>query len=225
MKLVKIYSIGQSKFEDTYNLQISLFNKLIENNEKYVGYIIFCEHYHVITIGLHANTKNLKVNEDVLAKKNISLIKTDRGGDITYHGFGQLICYPILNLKRINIGPKLYVSLLENSVINTLKEYDLEAYSKPKTAGVWIISKKNKTEKKICSIGIRISKGITLHGLALNVNTDLSYFNFINPCGLASESMTSMANELNKIIPLKEVEKKLFLNILKIFNLDHEIIN
>lgn len=170
-------------------------------------FLLLLEHYPVITIGKSGNSLNILFNEDALKNKEVSVYHTDRGGDVTYHGPGQLVGYPILNLRYYKKDVKWYVKSLEEVLINVLNEYGIKAEIIPKLIGVWV---KN---KKIASIGVRIRKWITTHGFALNVNNDLTPFSYIIPCGIKDVDITSMKEVLNKEIDMKKLKK----NIIKEF--------
>lgn len=170
-------------------------------------FLLLLEHYPVITIGKSGNSLNILFNEDALKNKEVSVYHTDRGGDVTYHGPGQLVGYPILNLRYYKKDVKWYVKSLEEVLINVLNEHGIKAEIIPKLIGVWV---KN---KKIASIGVRIRKWITTHGFALNVNNDLTPFSYIIPCGIKDVDITSMKEVLNKEIDMKKLKK----NIIKEF--------
>jgi len=170
-------------------------------------FLLLLEHYPVITIGKSGNNLNILFNEDALKNKGVSVYHTDRGGDVTYHGPGQLVGYPILNLRYYKKDVKWYVKSLEEVLIKVLNEYGIKAEIIPRLIGVWV---KN---KKISSIGVRIRKWITTHGFALNVNNDLTPFSYIIPCGIKDVDITSMKEVLNKEIDMKTLKK----NIIKEF--------
>ncbi len=155
------------------------------------GVVLLCEHPHVYTLGRSGEAHNLLVDREFLASIGASYYHTDRGGDITYHGPGQLVGYPILNLGPLGLGLKQYIDLLEQSVIQTIGEWGLRGERLSGATGVWIEGR-----RKICAIGVRASRFVTMHGFALNVTTDLSYFGHINPCGFVDKEVTSMAREL-----------------------------
>ena len=160
---------------------------------------IFLEHPPVFTLGFRGGLENLMVSGDFLQKSQISLVKVERGGNITFHGPGQLVVYPIIDLKRAGLGVKDYVLRLENAMINTLKEWQIEAHNDPERIGVWM------ENRKIGSIGVAIKRGISFHGLALNVNVRLGPFSWINPCGLKGITITSVKKELGKKVPMKDI--------------------
>ena len=159
--------------------------------------IIFCEHPHVYTLGRHGKAHNLLVNNDFLERINACYYQVDRGGDITYHGPGQIVCYPLLDLERLHYGLKHYIFTLEEIVIQTLRHHHIEAQRLAGATGVWIDAGKP-TARKICAIGVHASHFVTMHGFALNVNTDLSYYRHINPCGFTDKGVTSLQQETGK---------------------------
>lgn len=169
-------------------------------------YLFLVEHNPVITFGKHAKESNLLLSEKDAADRGVTLFHIERGGDVTFHGPGQLVVYPILDLEYHHLGVKDYVNLLEEAVIMTLKEFNIQGERVEGASGVWI-DKGRERERKICALGIKCSRFVTMHGLALNVNTDLSGFRMINPCGFVDKGVTSMAKELGKEIDMDEVKK------------------
>jgi len=203
--------LGTIEYGDALQIQKELFYKKIKNKTLGVensNDILICEHPHVYTLGKSGNENNLLVNDAFLKKINATFFKTDRGGDITYHGYGQLVVYPIVDLDNFNIGIKEYIYKLEYMIINVLKEFNINGEISDGNIGVWLDVGK-KTERKICSMGVKVSKGITMHGLALNVNTDLSYFKHINPCGFIYKSTTSIKNEIGNKADFNKVKEKI----------------
>ena len=172
--------------------------------------IIFCEHPAVLTIGKHGNVNNLLTSNSTLKIKKIELFRIERGGDITFHGPGQLIAYPIVKLHQPLISIKQFINKLEQIIINTLSAFNISTIRKPKYIGVWV------KDKKIASIGIAVTKHVTFHGLALNVSTDLSFFEMINPCGHEEITMTSMEKILQQKVPIKNVQQELQNQFIKI---------
>lgn len=168
-----------------------------------VGWLIFCEHPHVYTLGRSGKEDNLLVDEEFLCSKGVSLHRTERGGDITYHGPGQIVGYPILDLQRLGLGLRRYVEALEEAVIETTAEFGINAGRVPGKTGVWV------RDKKICAIGVRASRGVVMHGFALNVSTDLRWFELVNPCGFVGGAVTSMEKETGRKIEIDEVKKLL----------------
>ena len=201
--------LGRIRYREAWDYQEKLFDAVIrdklDKREEKNQYLLFCEHEHVYTIGKSGNRQNLLIARSVCESKQIDLHEIDRGGDITYHGPGQLVVYPIIDLEAFHIGIKKYISLLEDVVIATLREYNIEGEKDEKAMGVWIDPAHPAKARKICAIGVRASRFVTMHGLALNVNSDLSYFNYINPCGFTDRGVTSMAKELGCEVDGREV--------------------
>jgi lipoyl(octanoyl) transferase len=192
--------------------QKSLFDAAIERklaHKPVRNTFIFCEHPHVITIGRHGSIANLLFPEEVLREKRISLFRADRGGDITYHGPGQLVVYPILDLESFHTGLKEYICRIEVAVIDLLAAYGIQSVRLAGATGVWINAGRAGL-RKICAIGVRSSHYVTMHGFALNVSTDLEYFKLINPCGFKDKGATSMEKELDRKIDMEEVKARLF---------------
>jgi|GEM_PF-30728 len=174
---------------------------------------IVCEHPHVYTLGKSGQANNLLINDDFLKKIGASYYHIERGGDITYHGPGQLVGYPILDLDRHNLSLKKYIFLLEEAIIQTLSDYQITSSRMDGATGVWL-DVGGKNPRKICAIGVRASRSVTMHGFALNVNTDLSYFSHINPCGFTDKGVTSMAKELQKSVDIDDVKRQVFAHFL-----------
>lgn len=215
--------LGLTSYKDTWDYQEELFQKVISaklNDDAAIEqYILFCEHRHVYTLGKSGNRQNLLIAEHVCKSKNIDFFPINRGGDITYHGPGQLVVYPIIDLEELGVGIKTYISMIEDVVIEVLNTYGIKGEKDEKAMGVWI-DKDNPTKaRKICAIGVRASRFVTMHGLALNINTDLSYFSYINPCGFTDKAVTSMQQELGKWIDLEEVSKRMKDAFEKIFDI------
>ncbi|MBN1252490.1 MAG: lipoyl(octanoyl) transferase LipB [Bacteroidales bacterium] len=207
--------LGKINYKDAWDFQHKLFNENIENkrlNKPTKNKLLFCEHNNVYTIGKSGNQSNLLLNNISLKDKGIEFYNIDRGGDITYHGHGQIVAYPIFDLDTLNIGTREYIYKLENTVIKTMEEYGIECGRLDGAAGIWIEPEIVANSRKICAIGVRSSHRITMHGLALNVNTDLTYYNYINPCGFTERGVTSMQKELNKHIDFEDVKAALLKN-------------
>ncbi len=194
-------------YQHAWDKQTALFDAIIERkrlNEKSDNYILFCEHPHVYTIGKHGGENNMLISEEKLKQINATYFHIDRGGDITYHGPGQIVCYPIIDLDKYKLGLKDYIYLLEEAVIRVCKHYGIEAGRMQKATGVWLDIDKP-TARKICAIGVRCSHFVSMHGLAFNVNTDLRYFSYINPCGFVDKGVTSLQKELGAPLNYEEV--------------------
>lgn len=213
---LEIIDFGVSEYAETLSLQLNLFNELVEAKKSKGNdgkeYILIGEHFPVYTLGRRGNITNFLISEESLKRKGIDVFKIERGGDVTYHAQGQLIVYPILDLERHRLGVKDYVNLLEESVIRLLKQYDVEAERVEGATGVWI-DKEKPTERKICAIGIKCSRFCTMHGLALNINTDLSGFSYINPCGFIDKGVTSLKKERSQTFDMQKIKED-FLDIL-----------
>ena len=199
----QIQDLKRKNYKDTLKIQERLRKQVLINS--YKESLILVEHDHVYTLGKNANSSNI-LNEVC------EVIKTERGGDVTYHGPGQLVAYPIIDLKKRQIGVKTYVQQIEQLISKTLEEYGLSTHVPRQETGVWV------NDRKIASIGIHISKGVTMHGLAINVNTNLSYFDNIISCGIDGVKMTSLHKELGKKIPMNDIKKQLVNNFKQIFN-------
>ena len=181
--------------------------------------LIFCEHPHVYTLGKSGKPGHLLLNESGLKEKKAAFYFINRGGDITYHGPGQLVCYPILDLDNFFTDIHLYLRTLEEAVILTLADYGLNAGRYPGYTGVWFDAD-NEKARKICALGVRCSRWVTMHGLALNVNTDLEYFKNIVPCGINDKDVTSMQRELGELVDMNEVRKILRHHISVLFDME-----
>ncbi len=172
------------------------------------SYFLLCEHPHVYTIGKSGKENNLLVSETILKAKGAEFFKIDRGGDITYHGPGQIVGYPIFDLETFGMGVKKYVHNIEEAIILTLKNYSVSGERLPGATGVWLdVDKPGKT-RKICAIGVKVSRAVTMHGFAFNVNTNLGYYSYINPCGFTDKGVTSMQNETGKEMDVKRGKTK-----------------
>lgn len=212
---------GLIDYKEAWDKQEHIFEKKVAakiNSEKNIEQdFIFCEHPHVYTLGKHGERNNLLINDDFLKKINATYYHINRGGDITYHGFGQIVGYPILDIESLGLSLKGYISTIEEMIIITMKEYGIESERLDGATGVWIDTNTPKA-RKICAIGVKASRHVTMHGFALNVNTDLKYFQYINPCGFVDKGVTSMSKELGREIDMEEVRHKLFENFVKIIS-------
>ncbi len=226
-RTVHFTDLGLKEYKETWDYQEKLFNATQEIKQNSAltsplpptpNYLIFCEHPHVFTLGKSGSENNLLINLIQLKAKNATFFKTNRGGDITYHGPGQIVGYPILDLENFSLGIKSYIDHLEEVIMLTLKEFGITSNRLAGATGVWIDSN-TPSARKICAIGVRASRYITMHGFALNINTDLSYFSHINPCGFTDKTVTSMQKELGRDISLDEVKKSLMNNFEKVFSL------
>jgi lipoyl(octanoyl) transferase len=215
-KNIVFRDLGTMKYKDAWDYQENLHSEMvarkIKNEPDYADfpeYILFCEHPHVYTLGKSGDEENLLINYIQLQAKNAEFFKTNRGGDITYHGPGQIIGYPIIDLDKHKIGVKKYIFALEESIILTLKHFGIESARLEGATGVWLDGNVPGRARKICAIGVRVSRGITMHGFAFNVNTDLTYFDHINPCGFTDKGVTSLSKELGREISMEEVKPRL----------------
>ncbi|MFN9688834.1 MAG: lipoyl(octanoyl) transferase LipB [Bacteroidota bacterium] len=222
---VKFQDLGLTDYFDTWQYQTEIHQKLkdekkIINNPNPSHNLIFCEHHAVFTLGRSGSQENLIVSPEYLAENNIQFYKINRGGDITYHGPGQIVGYPIFDLDLFFNDVHKYVRLLEESVIQTLEHYNITGYREPGYTGVWINSGYEK--RKICAIGVHLSRWISLHGFAFNINTNLDHFNYIIPCGIKDEgkSVTSLEKELGAKQNIDEVKYILKNKISSIFEFD-----
>jgi len=172
------------------------------------GYLLFCEHPHVYTLGKSGSDNNLLVNEAMLKEKGATFFRIDRGGDITYHGPGQIVGYPIIDLESFSLGVKQYVHNIEEAIIRTLETYNIKSERLEGATGVWLDTNLPGKARKICAIGIKVSRYVTMHGFAFNVNTNLDYYNYINPCGFMDKGVTSMEKELGRKLDFEEVKKE-----------------
>jgi len=208
--MIVFEDLGLIDYKKAWDYQKKVFNEVLEckknpiNTQNINQKVLLCEHPHVYTLGKNGNLSNLLIDLNLIKNINAEFYHIDRGGDITYHGPGQLVGYPIIDLEFFNIGIKKYIYLLEESIINTLKHFNINAERYKGATGVWL-DPYTSNARKICAIGVKVSNFITMHGFALNVNTDLNYFKYINPCGFTDKGVTSVEKELNTKINIKEV--------------------
>lgn len=196
---------GLTDYQKAWDKQEKAFNEAIEL--KSVGKIpvnrlIFCEHPHVLTLGKHGDAHNLLYSDEFLNQKGVALYRTNRGGDVTYHGPGQIVGYPIFDLEQFGLGLKQYIHRMEEVIIRFLKIYGIESDRLEGATGVWLGKDTPSKARKICAIGVRSSRFVTMHGFALNINTDLSYFQLINPCGFVDKGVTSLEKELDHTLDM-----------------------
>ena len=184
------------------------------------NYLLFCEHPPVYTLGKSGSMQNVLLSEKEMEDKEIEFFKTNRGGDITFHGLQQIVGYPILDLEKFYTDIGIYLRNLEEVIIKTIAEYGITGERSKGETGVWIEPGILGKERKICAMGIRCSRWITMHGFALNVNTDLSYFENIIPCGIVNKQVTSLKKELKKDVDIEEVKQKLKNNFCKVFEVE-----
>jgi lipoyl(octanoyl) transferase len=218
---IQFTDLGSIEYNQAWQFQESKFNEIVR--AKSTGartaqqHLLFCEHPHVYTLGKSGAESNLLINHIQLQAKHAQFVKTNRGGDITYHGPGQIVGYPILDLEVIGIGLKKYIYLLEEVIISALADFNISSQRLEGATGVWVDAQHPAKARKICAIGVRTSKWVTMHGFALNVNTDLSYFDFINPCGFTDKKATSMEKEIDKNPGIDKVKANVKSHFEKIF--------
>lgn len=227
-KKVSFKDLGLIDYKKCWDFQEELFAEILDvksSNRKEnktvstKNHLIFCEHPHTYTLGKSGDEKNLLVNEDYLKIRGATFHKINRGGDITYHGPGQIVGYPILDLDNFFTDIHKYLRFLEEAVILTLKEYGLESERSPGETGVWFDVGTPKA-RKICALGVKSSRWVTMHGFAFNVNSDLSYFGNIVPCGITDKNVTSLQNELGREIKMNEVRNKLKAHLVELFDME-----
>jgi lipoyl(octanoyl) transferase len=225
-KTVEIHDIGLVDYEEALNFQLKLFNEIINTkisnrknrtNIKTKNHLVFVEHNSVYTLGKSGKISNLLLDENDLKKNDIKFYNTNRGGDITYHGPGQIVCYPILDLDNFFTDVHKYLRFLEETIILTLRDYGIKGERSENETGVWL-DVNTRNPRKICALGVKASRWVTMHGLALNVNNDLSYFNDIVPCGIKDKSVTSISVECKKNIEENFLKEKIIKNFLKLFS-------
>ncbi len=209
MKQVQLIRTGISRYNHIWKLQQNLFQQV--TREQADNYLVLTEHYPVITIGQKSNPAHLLASEVYLRQQGIDLFHVDRGGDITFHGPGQLVGYPVLNLLDFKPDIHWYLRNLEEVIIHTLAEFKLPAKRIKNLTGVW------SGNKKTCAIGVKITRWVTMHGFALNVSTDLNYFKHIIPCGISGKGVTSIFEQIGNIIDLNDVSSRVCANFAEIF--------
>ena len=215
----KAWDFQEEIFKKAIDLKIKHRDGLTEELPQHQ--LIFCQHPHVYTLGKSGSEQNLLIGEAMLKQKGATYYKINRGGDITYHGPGQLVAYPILDLDQFFTDIHKYMRFLEESVILTLAEFNIKAGRVDGLTGVWIDGGQP-NERKICAMGVKSSRWVTMHGLALNVNPDLSYFNNIIPCGITDKAVTSMEKELGKKVDFNLVAEVLKEKIAQVFDFDYK---
>ena len=225
-KKIILRDIGKSSFSDAWEYQEDIFKKIIdqkiknrsnENKMETNNFLIITEHDPVYTIGKSGNISNLLLNDDEMKTQGIEFYKINRGGDITYHGPGQIMGYPIIDLDNFFTDINLYLRKLEEVIINTLKSYDLEGFTIKGETGVWV-KENNGLSKKVCAFGIRASRWVTMHGFSFNVNPELNYFKNIIPCGITDKGVTSVSELKNRNIEMNEIKQILYKNFAESFN-------
>lgn len=216
------YDFGVMSYKETWRRQKKMMSELLrqkKNGEPHGNFLLFVEHPHVYTLGKSGDEANMLANALQLRAKNAEYIHTDRGGDITYHGPGQIVVYPVMDMENFALGVKEYINALEEVIIFVLVEYAIEGKRLEGATGVWL-EPYTARARKIAAIGVKCSHYITMHGFALNANTDLSYFDAINPCGFTDKGVTSIAREKGGPIELFELKEKLKKAFTLIFDMD-----
>ncbi len=223
-------NLGLIDYKEAWDFQEQKFEEVVatklkkrENPQSNTGtlhHLIFCEHPHVYTLGKSGEHANLLITDDLLKKIGATFYKINRGGDITYHGPGQIVGYPIFDLEEMGLGIKEYIHNLEKAIILTLAELGIASSRLDGATGVWLDANDASKARKICAIGVRASRFVSMHGFALNVNTNLDYFRYINPCGFIDKGVTSIAVELGPEQSLPQIESLLLKHIQQVFNLN-----
>ena len=227
MKKVHFQDLGLIDYKEAWDFQEKLFkanvDAKIENRKaektitETINHLIFCEHPHVYTLGKSGDESNLLLSEALLQQKGATYYKINRGGDITYHGPEQIVGYPIIDLEKFFTDIHKYLRLLEEMIILTLTEYGIKSGRYGGFTGVWIDADNPLKARKICAMGVRCSRWVTMHGFAFNINPDLDYFNNIVPCGITDKQVTSLEKELNRRIDVNEVKQKLKKHFVQLF--------
>jgi len=226
MQKIKLIELGLKPYKEAWDYQNKLFQQIIDlklanrNNETKIptpNYFIFTEHPHVYTLGKSGDLNNLLLNEKQLEEKGITFFKSNRGGDITYHGPGQIVGYPILDLDNFETDIHKFMRNLEEVVILTIADYGLKGERSEGETGVWL-DVGTPFARKICALGVRTSRWITMHGFALNISTNLGYFDHIIPCGIRGKAVTSLEVELNKKVKISEVKNKIKTHFTSVFD-------
>ncbi|MGQ0829788.1 MAG: lipoyl(octanoyl) transferase LipB [Bacteroidota bacterium] len=228
MQEVKVIDLGLMDYKQAWDYQEKLFTEVVKiksgnrilpvkNQQPTTNYLIFCEHPHVYTLGKSGSETNLLVSEQQLKERNATYYKINRGGDITYHGPGQIVGYPILDLDNFFTDIHKYLRFLEEVVIRTLAEYGIQSGRRKGETGVWLDAGDALKARKICALGVRASRWVTMHGFAFNVNVDLNYFGNIIPCGISDKAVTSLDKELGHKVNEEEVKQKLKKHFAELF--------
>ncbi len=210
--MLEFKDLGVVEYKKAYDIQLQYLNENIrrrEQGEPPRNIVLYVEHPHVYTLGKNGDRSNLLASDEKLREINATFVHTDRGGDITYHGYGQQVIYPVFDLYSFGILVRRYIWAIEEVIIRTLKHYGIEGKRLEGAPGIWLYGDGRQLPEKICAIGVRVSRGVTMHGLAFNINTDLSYFDYINPCGFTDKGVTSLEKELGHNVPMSEVREVL----------------
>ena len=233
-KRTRYINLGLIDYKEAWDYQTDLFQKVLgvksenralpdDQQRATENFLVFCQHPHVYTLGKSGKEQNLLLKFDDLSAIGASYYQINRGGDITYHGPGQIVGYPIIDLENFFTDIHKYMRMLEEAVIKTLAEFSVNAGRIPGLTGVWIGHDEIQSARKICALGVKTSRWVTMHGFALNVNTDLNYFSHIVPCGIDDKEVTSLQKELGKAVDLRSVEEILKNKIVDLFGMDLDI--
>lgn len=231
MQTVHFSDLGLIEYGEAWQMQEAMLQRGVQAKAEWYAnaetertaapattdHLLFCEHPHVYTLGKSGSMENLLVNDSRLKELNVSFYKTNRGGDITYHGPGQIVAYPVLDLEHFYTDLGKYMRNLEEAVIRTIAHYGLVGDRLPGATGVWLDADVPGKARKICAMGVRCSRWITIHGLALNVNTDMRYFDYIVPCGISDKRVTSIEQELGRPVDMNEAKQILKDELGKVF--------
>ena len=226
--LVIYDDLGRRDYKETWDYQERFFSAKVEEKRvpaadgvKTPDRLIFVEHNHVYTLGKSGSEQNLLLDYIQLQARDASFYRIDRGGDITYHGPGQLVGYPIFDLEGMGIGLREYIELLEDAIIMCISRFGIAGSRLEGATGVWIDPDKGARARKICAIGVRASRFVTMHGFALNVSTDLTYFNHINPCGFTDKGVTSIERETGRKITMEDVKRVMYDSMREVFGYEY----
>jgi len=220
-KKIILQDIGTRHYKEAWDYQENLLQQgvqLKQKTEQPINYLLFTEHYPVYTLGKNGKAENILIDEEQRINKSVEYFHTNRGGDITFHGPEQLVGYPIFDLDQFKTDLGWYLRSLEEVIILTMAEYNLYGERSAGETGVWLDAHEKGKERKICAMGIRCSRWITMHGFAFNVNTDLSFFDYIIPCGIKDKRVTSLEKELGYKVSMDEVKQKITRNFEKVFD-------
>lgn len=230
-KQAEVQHLGLIDYQQAWDYQEELFNEIVtvkvanrklapEEQLPTPNYLLFCEHPHVYTLGKSGKLSHLLLSEERLSTVGATFYKINRGGDITYHGPGQLVGYPILDLDNFFTDIHRYLRTLEEGIIRTLADFGISAGRIDGLTGVWLDHETQKNPRKICAMGVKASRWVTMHGFALNVNTDLAYFGHIVPCGIEDKAVTSMQRELGRAVDMQQITETLKQHLADLFQLE-----
>lgn len=226
----EVIDLGLLDYPRAWDYQTNVFNSILDTKKQNRdlpeaeqkptrNYLLFCEHNPVFTLGKSGDEKNLLIQQPALTELGATYVQTNRGGDITFHGPGQIVVYPVLDLENFFTDIHKYMRLLEEAVIQTLQSYNVKSGRIPGLTGVWIDPENQALARKICAMGVKTSRWVTMHGLALNINTDLRFFEHIVPCGISDKAITSLKKETGRSHDMTEVKNKLKHNLMKAFDM------